>query len=347
MDILIIPGNTNTLIFEVVCRVVQSLWPDTVGFVHVFDSHESAELAMGEKRDAFLREIFGSQLEIRTSLVDEMDLQLQIPEKISQILGSFPATRVLVDLTNGQKFVASVLYATASISRISRIYSLLPKTDFRKLELERLKQLKEGTDYEYIPLKPLVDIQGIARSSFLELVYYRDEIEDVARQLELQDEDFAHDVRRTLMHALSDYFSGASDPDAQTAAEKYGVCMASLGKMCEELAEKLYTYLVNFRGAQTLTRPDFNGYVDQVGKILSRIRKTRPPQELDPGDEKLKRLVVGDGLLEMIRIYRNLAAHPKTHVYRVDRYDAKLNLDASLLLLKRLSETSVLSDAKR
>jgi hypothetical protein len=347
MDILITAGNIRMLTFEIVCRAVQAYWPDGVGFVHVFDTQESFDLAEEKKRDLLLREIFGPQLEIRSSLVDEDNLQTQIPNKMSQILETFSIDQILVDLTNGQKFVISVLYATASISRIKRIYSLLPKVDFSKLDHSQLKNLQAGEDYEYIRLEPLLDIQNVARSSFLELVYYRDEIEAVVRALEKQDRDFADDARRVLMHGLSDYFSAAGDQNVDTATEKYTTCVASLGKLCEELAERLYAYFHEVGKARELPRPGFNAYVREIGKTLEKVRNIRPPKSLDQVEERLKRIVIADGLLDMTKMYRNLSSHPKRLLYSSDRYDAKLNLDATLLFLRRLSETDVLAQTGR
>jgi hypothetical protein len=347
MDILITPGNTNMTTFEVVCRAVREIWPDTIGYVYVLDSQQSAAQAVEEKRDVLLRSIFGADLEISTAPVNESNLQSQIPNKLSRILRDFSSQQIVVDLTNGQKFTASVLYATASISQIKRIYSLLPKIDFRSVGRSQLASLQLGVDYEYIHLEPLLDIQNVARSSFLELIYYRDEIESVTEALQRQDESFANDTRRALLHSLSNYFVDTERERADVVAEKYNACVGSLGRLCEGTAERIYTYLVHVRAVSELQHLDFNAYVEKISAVLNAVRKIRPPQSFNPIQEGLKPLASADGLLKMAHIYRNIADHPKAYLYAPDRDDVKLNLDATLLLLLRLSQTNVLTETIR
>jgi hypothetical protein len=318
--------------------------------IFIFDTQESAQFAASSGRDTKIRAELGEHLEIRSTIVKlEENLQDIVPEKMAGIIREFGLDNVIVDLSNGQKITASVLYAVSTISRIQHIYSL----EFvnRPPQNRELKDL-EPNDWKYSRTQPLKEILNITQSSYVELIYYRDRIQKITADIEGKNREFGVDTRNRLDHSLLDYFTLSSLTATQnnqniSQTGRYESCINGLGKICEDIARIWYEY--GFQtGLITKEVNTFNGYVDQIVSRWSEFRKQVADDTLEKNYaaimETIKQAVmptfVIDVQLRAMQTYRNLASHAHRH-YEYDKNDTRLALDLTLLILEKLVITPI------
>lgn len=344
IKIFVTCGNTHDETFENVCHAV-NLTIGKIEIIHIFDTEASAAKAETTGRTTKIRKIFGN-IDVRTSQVNEDTIQKTIPEKMSIILREFGRDKILVDLSNGQKITSSVLYAVATISRIENIYVLESRVDWRKLPPEtRLPDLKYKEEWDYISIQPLKEILNISQSSFVELIYYRDKINDVTAQIRIKNELFGNDTKNRLDHSLIDYFTSAT-LENESESERLERCISGLGKICEEVSMFWHNHCRQTGKIRTLAS-DFNGRVKQIIKHWDEFRRQLSNRNLLADDSLVKETVVptltADIMLDCIRIYRNLASHPG-NPYKFSRNDARFVLDSTLLILERISNSNILNN---
>ena len=331
MSILVTLGNINLSTFENVCYAVDTVYPGDVDTLLVFDTLESIADGLESKRNQSVRRIFPN-IQIRSQVVKEAELQTIIPLTLAKLLREVSTTDVIIDLTNGQKAGTSVLYAVATISRIERIHSLEIK-DKRNLG-KSLLDLKYQEDWNYTKLQPLKEIDAVAQHSYLELLYYQEEVRLATTVVQDHHREFAQHAARLLTQALEDYFAGRADET------RYDRSVATVGILCEDIAKALYRYCKRSKKIQAEVF-DFAGYINQIQRVLERLRsrKVNWEEEGHFGQQMVHILPI-DLLLRTTAALRNFTAHPTP--YKCRKEEARLMLDIALLMLKRLGETDVL-----
>ena len=332
MSVLVTLGNTNLGTFHNVCQAVQAVYPgEELEVLLVFDTPQSVAEKYESDRNRLVRQI-SANAEVRNRVVQPDEMQTVIPLSLARLLGEFDRQDIIIDLTNGQKAHTGVLYAVASISKIERIHSLQIK-DPSNLGTP-ISDLEYLDDWDYVTLESLKEIDAVARQSFLELLYYQEEIWAARSVLCEYSQDFAQDAYRLVIQALEDYFRGGTDE------ARYERSTATLGILCEDVAKTLYVYCKQSKQTEKEVT-DFAGYVNQIGSILDRLRSrsTNLQQEGHFGKQFMRLLPI-DLLLRVAVVLRNQAAHPTT--YKCRREEARLMLDVTLLMLKRIGETDVL-----
>jgi hypothetical protein len=337
--VLVTAGNVFDPTFDGVCYAVREIIGG-VKAVHIFDTTQSAEHAEQGQRSTRIRDILGT-VDITTSLIDETNLQEVIPDRIAQLIRNFGTDEIVIDLSNGQKITASVLYAVSTISRINQIYAL----EFHAKITKEAKvwDLTYDKDWTYTRIHPLREIMNITQSSYVELIYYRDRIESVTSAIEAKNHVFALDAKDRLEHSLVDYFTlSVSD---STTPERLERCVNGLGKICEDIAS-IWHKCCQREAIITTQANDFNAQVKQIISKWSEYRKQAATSSLDTTDGSVVQIVIPtlaiDTHLEAMRVYRNLASHSKRYYYYT-KQDARLALDLTLLLLERLSQSEVFS----
>jgi len=332
MTVLVTLGNTNLGTFQNVCRAVRAIYPDEdLDALVVFDTPQSVADKLESERNQGVRDIF-PEAEVRSRVVRDAQMQTIIPLTLARLLGEVGPHDIIIDITNGQKAQTGVLYAVASISKIERIHSLqiMDRSNLGK----SLSLLAHPDEWDYVTLEPLKEIDTVARQSFLELLYYQEEIKATCELLGQQSQDFAQDARRLVTQALEDYFRGAA------TEARYGRSVATLGILSEDIARTLYRYCRLSKQTQANVS-NFAGYVNQVGMILERLRSPKVDwQQEGHFGQQFVHLLPVDKLLSTANILRNQAAHPT--VYQCRKEEARLMLEITLLMLKRLGETDVL-----
>lgn len=346
--ILITAGNKNIETFENVCHAVNHTF--SVDVIYIFDTLESEKIAIESSRTSKIREILGKNVEIRTRRVGESDLQTIIPSSMSKLLQEFKPEDIIVDLTNGQKITASVLYSVAAIARVKQIYSLEMKINPRTLSKEtRLPDLTHLKDWDYVSIEPLREIHHIARSSQVELVYYRDRINDACESISKKNATLAKDFQRSLHNVLVHYFAVTAN-DGLDSLERLEDCIAGLGKVCESISKIAYsTYQridkttpadKDFRSRVDFLKPRWDwGHKKISGLEIKKERDYALPE--DYVQTIIKPTLTIGAILESVILYRNLAAHPgKPYSFTLD--DARFVLSATLLLLEQIGRSNML-----
>lgn len=344
---LITAGNIFTATFENVCHAT-NLTFGSVNVVHIFDTIQSEEKALETGRSKIIREIFGDDTDIRTSLVEENNLQSIIPTRVSGLIDEFGTDSLIVDLSNGQKVTASVLYAVATISRIQYICALEMKVNLRSLPAEtRLPDLEQGRDWEYTRIEPLKEVRYIARSSQLELVYYRDRIARACRIIQPKAEYYARDLQISLENSLLDYFTAAAIENIPDS-ERLERCIGGLGKICEDISILIYARCLQENSSKFKEQDKFQGRVHALRNEWQRVRKSLATKKQDLEEPFFKDVIqptlTSDALLQSIVVYRNLVMHPGSQ-YNMMPDDARLVLDTTLLLIEQIGKSSLLDGA--
>ncbi len=337
--VLITAGNVFQPTFDGVCYAVKTLLGD-VDTIEIFDTAESATSAENTQRNQQIIKILGAS-RINTSIIRDNDAQQTIPNRVAQLIRDYGTTNIIVDLSNGQKFTVSILYAVATITRITNIFALDFKVKPNKDT--NITELKYPKEWDYIRINPLEGLLNIAQSSYIELVYYRDKIDELMLKLKNKNVKFGNDVQDRLNHALVNYFAASSL--SMKSTDSIEACINSLGKVCEDIVFIWYDYCRKLG----IIKTQANAHVAKIRQITSlweEYRSLASRRELDDTDTMLINVVVPtlgtDILFEAMRIYRNFASH-STHYYKVNRQDARLTLDLTLLALEQLLKSDILA----
>ena len=349
--VFITAGNVSSATFENVCYAV-ALTFDSTDIIHIFDTKESEEIAIRDGRTTSIRNILGMDIDIRTSRVNDDSLQTIIPNRISRLMKEFGPSKLIVDLTNGRKITASILYAVAAIARVAKIYSLEMKINPRTLSEDvRLPQLERGEQWEYVSIETLEEVNNITRNSQIELIYYRDWINRVCELIQSRNSILAREYRRSLRNALVDYFSASVDNQNRGNYERIENCIVGLGKICEAIAKLAYESYQNVDSEAKTS--DFRTHVNRLTSVWERGQKqlaglpnNKQKERWTLGPEFLEEVVKPTlplgGLLPGIIVYRNYAAHPGNY-YELTIQDARFVLSATLLLLERVGNSNIIS----
>ncbi|MDI9395017.1 MAG: hypothetical protein QM426_06225, partial [Euryarchaeota archaeon] len=93
------------------------------------DTAESLYDTKKEKRVEPRRSEFIKKCICRSVSIEAIELEIEgfhqsIPKHISEQLKLYPRSEIIVDLTNGTKYVSSILYASASMAKIENLFFL-------------------------------------------------------------------------------------------------------------------------------------------------------------------------------------------------------------------------------
>ncbi|MBM4428836.1 MAG: hypothetical protein FJ026_00625 [Chloroflexi bacterium] len=267
-------------------------------------------------------------------------------EKISNFMARFVlqearrANDVIVDLTAGPKFIASVLYATANFCRITHIYYFLIKGGKTNVPFDQLDQ-QSDEDYEYVLIPPFSDqsLYNLSRRSYLELIFYLKEIEDLVGAYAETAPNLAKKVEQSLWFAVKNYFDG-----------DYKGAIRGCGSLLETWTERLYQFfkerrlLDKYRPKPEYKDPptretDWAFQVYRMTGLFDRLQRVKDSEHVNGLDQDTEKdavqIALVDDLLGIARTCRNLTAHKVNLKYQPTREDAKLILDIALSVVRR------------
>jgi|GEM_PF-4924737 len=252
---------------------------------------------------------------------------------------------VIVDLTAGPKFIASLLYAAANFCRIQRIHYFLLKNSAKRSSL--FEELGDD-DYEYLELPPFSDdsLLYLSQRSYLELVYYLKEVDDLIKAYTKQSPDFADKIEQSLSFAVRSYFDG-----------DYRGSIRSVGSLLETWSIRVYEYCDQHnlwdradekdqkkkqKWSKAGTWDDKNVTLEEA--FFSRFRKPSTTSRLTSFDDTLftdhlLALAMSSQWLGPVRQLRNLCAHSADAPYKPGRDDARLTIDVAFSLLARSADS--------
>lgn len=338
---LLITGGTRNFapLRNALCALQQELGLD-IEAVWLVDNEETFN-HFCDNADK-IKETLGNRNVMIASLeVTESDASEKIPDFMSKFVlrDVSENNNVIVDLTTGPKFITSLLYAAANFCRINHIYYFLLKGGKREVPFEELSD----KDYEYVLLPPFSSesLYNLGRRSYLELIYYLKEVEDLVEDYSYHAPGLAEKIDQGLRFAVRSYFE-----------EDYKGSIRSVGGLLEMWAERLYCFwkehdmLSRYRPPAEHSKPprgSWGFHTFMMKSLFSKLQKSSEGEHVDGFDERLLedalRIATVNDLLETVRPFRNLASHKANLRYQPTREDAKLVLDIALNIVKKSKDT--------
>ena len=97
-------------------------------------------------------------------------MHMDIPRVLSGKLNLFSEDQIVVDLTNGHKYISSILYASASLSEIVQLFWLTVDRDKQNVAPEKLKE----SDYLIKVFPSIENLESIEKYTYFEITCYRE-----------------------------------------------------------------------------------------------------------------------------------------------------------------------------
>lgn len=328
---LITAGNPNLKTLANVLVTSQRHFLARIDSVFLIDTDGSTTGKDGEslegERNALVRRYTHPHVRIAQRSFPGDSLARAVPMVVSEELSLVSRDRVVVDLTNGTKTLTSLLYASASLLQLERLFFLTLLPSGYSKEPEEL----DASDYRIDVLRPLEDVNALKPFALFELVYYR---QDMAELMTLllgrfpRKQDLVAGIGERIDEAVVKYFAG----DAAGAAGAAGKAGESLARLVIGVGEEVSDGML-FRGAAK------RSHVDRINAIRTRLceplRSGLTDEEALPAHLRaLIGLRYADGYLDVLRCVRNDASHER--LLSVGREEARLTLDLVRLLVRGL-----------
>ena len=332
---LILSGNPNINTIRSVIYFANLSFDKKLEKVYFFDSKESLYDKKGEPiehiRSELIRHYIARNVKIESIVLEKEKLHQEIPKLISEQLKIYDKDKMIVDLTNGNKYVSSILYASASLSKIKNLF-------FLYIPLNKHDELPENLNKdEYVidVVSPLENLESIGKNTHFEIIYYKEEAEEIINSFNkynLESSFLRNTFKNQMCSAIDNYFLG-----------KYSDSIGNLGQIIEEISLEICPKIKNFaRGKITNKLPnDFNNSILWLHQNFSEKLRRKRNENLDDFEEKLKLIQNIDKIIDVIRVYRNLNNHPYDFLRSKD--EAKMIIDNTLYLLKLIIKTGVLA----
>jgi len=335
---LILPGNPNLGTIQNVIYFVKAYYKNktdkNISKVLFIDTEESVYKA-GENIEGVRNEIvrrYLGKVQIESIMINQEDVHQIIPNIISNQKALYKADEIIVDLTNGNKFISNILYASASLSQIKNLFFLYVAYDKQK---ELPENLGEG-DYTINVVSPMENIETIGNNAYFDIFYYRDKQQEIIEEFKksnLKSNFLKNMFAMQINSAISDYFMG-----------KYTETISLIGQITEELSIEVCSKIKNMaKGKITVQAPkDFQSACQWLRvQFCEPIReKNGKNEEYYDYEEKLKYLQNIDKLVEVIKAYRNLSSHP--YDYLRGKEEAKIVLNNFLYITSIINKSEVL-----
>lgn len=276
--------------------------------------------------------------------VNEKNAVELIPELMAQFIAfDRPQKReLIVDLTTGPKYITSLLYATANFCGVNNIYYFLLKNGERSnLNFE---ELNENDDYQYIHLPTFKNesLEELSQRSHMDIIYYLKDVENLVEVFEPKSPRLANEINSNLRLAVFDYFNN-----------RYKSSILSVGSLLET-----WTYRINDlwmeQGAIACDNSQnknigrkWNNELQRMARVCKILRESRSNEVHEnciPEKQIIEYLPLAMSyeMIDLVRKYRNMAAHVTDNRYQIERDDAKLVLDIGFSFVNKCKEANFL-----
>jgi predicted CoA-binding protein len=333
--ILILSGNPNLKTIRSVVYFANAHFEGGIDKVCFIDDADlSLKDAEGKsiegQRNDIVRQYVGRKVKIESQVIEKSCLHAEIPKMLSGHLHSHGREEVVIDLTNGTKYISSVLYASASLSKISKLFFLSVPRDKQDVLPENLAQ----ADYTIDVISPLENIEAIGKYAYFEIVYFREKAQDVIAMFKAA--QFKSSFLRNMFEpqinsAISSYFHG-----------NYSDSISSMGHIIEELTLELCDRIKQRAQGQikvAVPKEFSHGIGWLTAQFCDPLRGKQNTGLLDY-EEALKTLQNLDKLLEVVRVYRNLSSHP--YDFLRGKPEANFILNNCLYVFQLIGQTDIL-----
>lgn len=312
------------------------MYENKIEKIHFIDIPETID---EEKRDLFesqrksvIRRYLGDYIKVESTPFKLNSFHSEVPKFFSDQLERYNKDQIIVDLTNGTKYMSNVIYASACISQIEKMcYLSIPKAENRKKLPEELTIL----DYEFEQFSVLKNWESIGKFNFFEILYYMKRGEGIIAQFskfKFQDLYFKSDFKRDLVSGIRNYFS-----------EEYHTTLTKLGILSEKISFELWNKLKYRLGGKDNVTPgpdSFKGAIETIAEhFCTPFREKQSEKKFLKIERKLKNLRHIDKSLELIRVHRDQAVH--NYSFLVGEDEARLVLFATFYLLELIIKSEV------
>ena len=328
---LIISGNPNIGTIRNVIYFANKHYEGMIKKV-LFIDNESSLYNNGVSIESDRNEVVRNYIKnvsIESKVIEKSIFHDEIPKLLSDQLRLYNNDEIIVDLTNGNKFISSVLYASASLSRIKNLFFLF--VSFDKLG-KKPEELNSG-DYNIDVISPLNNMESIGKYTYFEIVYYKEKIDNIINNFSgvKFNSSFLNNMFESQINAsISNYF-----------LEKYSECVSNIGQLIEEITIELCMRIKTIAKGKIKNKPSksFDEAITWLRTNFCDPLRGKRNKELSDFEEKLKNMQNIDKIIDMVRVYRNLSSHP----YEVlrGREDASLSLNNSIYILNLLDDSGV------
>jgi len=331
--LLIIPGNPNLKTIRNVIYFANNNYDRKITHVFFIDTKQSLydreNKPLECRRNSIVRQYI-PKARIESSLHEKGELHVEIPKILSEKLKLFDEENIIVDLTNGNKYISNILYASASLSKISKLFFIFVDPSKQEENPENLNT----TDYSIEVVSALENLESIGKYTFFEITYYKDASEQLVYNF--NDIGFRSSFLNNMLNlqirdAVRKYFS-----------ESYSDCISGLGQIVEEISIELTNIIRNkAKGEIKAKNPKtFHDSIKWLRENFCEPLRAKRNKSLLSYEEELKPLQNVDKIIDTIRVYRNISVHGGYDVLR-EKDDAKLILNMTIYLLNTLKNTGV------
>ncbi len=225
-----------------------------------------------------------------------------------------------IDLTNGQKPLASMLYMAASLCGIEDIYYLM----------------KNGDTSLYVKLNHFCKANELTTVAFYDLIYYNEEIKKIFQPDTLDYNSQLHKAFRELQSSVSEFF----------IRHDYKNAIISATCCNEYIINRFLDYIQNDERVKAFAKTRKIDLLDKskdpVGIITYLFRQYLNVEEKEK-EEKivsdvsfLNKIHYVPPLLSLLRGFRNVAAHYSMHNHSLTSTEARLAIISSIELYRNL-----------
>jgi len=331
---LIISGNPRLETIRGVIYFAHLRYNQKIEKVYFVDSEGSLSDRDGNslegKRNEIVRKYIKEDVKIESRLIKKEDIHQEIPRLLSEQLRIYDKDQIIVDLTNGTKYISSILYASASLSKIGNLFFLfVPKEKQNELP----EDLNED-DYIIDVISPLEGFESIGKHAYFEIIYYKDRAEVAIssfRNVHFRESFLKNNFELGINSAIDNYFLG-----------KYPETIGTLGQIIESVSLEICPKIEQLaKGKITAKSPkDFNDSISWLRLHFCDPIRGKRNKKLADYEEKLKLLQNIDKIIDFVRVYRNLSSHP--YPFLRGQEEARMILNTTFYLFTLIRDSGVL-----
>lgn len=223
----------------------------------------------------------------------------------------------VVDLTNGQKTTASLIYMTASLCNLENIYYLLVKN----------LNSKDKIDYKYIKMDKFQGTYYLSKVSYFDLIYYNKEIDMVFENIDIDEDNVIEE--KSLFYSIYRGFKTGISQFFDTNNYRSAINNVTIGN--ESLIEYLKEYTITNPICKSFSESNNVNFEqkDPVGALQYFYKN----YSCKGSNTEILKLCTIPFLLGSAREYRNLSAHDSKnkHVFTSDEARIAINLCLEVL----------------
>lgn len=309
-------GNSNIKTIELVAKSVWELSKKNnyqIEKIVIFNTELSRKYH--EKQVILYRKYF-CNITVEEVIIHEYDWKQN-----NKMLEVFKEKNIrIIDLTNGPKVLTTLLYLYSLFINETNIYQISLKLPIEKLPDVPLKY----EHYDYVKISKNIDLQGLARIGYIDLVRYIEEIQDLL-------EDREQNIYEDLSYGVTEFFGKSSNRSA----------VSNITTFVEIAIVIIFEYLKEYKPAVEFSKENGIEFQqkDPVGAIQYFFKKYSLKERKDIN---LKKLITVSYLLSALRNYRNLSAHSGKIDYLFSENEVRIVLNMTIELLKILKSNSII-----